>query len=125
MADYAKLKDLEVLNISAADGVSYVKWEDGQMKRSDSPMPGYRADYKFVLANGSRLSLSEAQLSAVLLAAYDGQGKADVVGREFSLKHNIVRKKFPDGEKDVTLTDFKLISTEEPVVNTLDDLPNF
>lgn len=124
---FAKLKDLEVVNVTEAQEVAFVKWENGQMARSEVMKPGYRADYKLTINSGETLSLTEAQMSKLLIACY-ADGKADIIGKRFNVKHNFVTKNFSDGEKVIDLVEFELSSGQDGDVatnNPADDLPDF
>lgn len=121
---YAKLKDLDSITIQDAKGVQYKKWNSGENKMEFSPVreSGFRAEYQFTVDSGDIISLSEAQLGAMLVAAY-GDGKADVMGKTFELSHKTVNKRFPDGEREIVYTDFtlsdKVESTDEKDDNEL------
>lgn len=121
---YAKLKDLDSITIQDAKGVQYKKWNSGENKMEFSSVQenGFRAEYQFTVDSADIISLSEAQLGAMLVAAY-GDGKADVMGKTFRLSHKTVNKRFPDGEREITYTDFtlsdKVESTDDEEENEL------
>lgn len=119
---FAKLRELDTINIQEAPKYDYVKWNDGKMEHSPVPAVGFRPDYKLVLDNNDSLSLTEAQLSKLLVACY-ADGKADLVGKKFKVTHNFQTKKFPDGEKEIDLAEFELIKEVQSSDDT--ELPDF